>query len=431
MKNRSESTPMDPTSFERTVLPNGVRLHINSSPKMKTVLVRADFGGNLDGDVTRRALIPMILRRGTRRFPDMKSMNRHLEGLYGASVVTDVTKIGEWHTLKFTLELVNDVFIPGGKGVVRDGLEFLRELIWEPRATGDSFDPEYVTQEKTNLQRTIEGLVDDKGHYALERCIREMCAGEEFRRFEIGDLADLEGIDARALHGTWRHLVDRAPLDVYISGDIDVSAARDLLREIFGHPRRGDLLLSSRPAEVAVGEPRSVQERMDVNQCRLVLGYRHGVTYFGGDLEGLVMMNGVLGSFSHSKLFQNVREKASLAYDAHSALEKTKGLLFVSCGIAAENHGKVLEIIAEQIRALQEGDVSDVELTATRESFLNHLTMMEDSPSEIMEVDRVWRLHGREFDLGRYREGLKDVGRDRIAACASKLRLDTEFFLRS
>jgi predicted Zn-dependent peptidase len=150
-----------------------------------------------------------------------------------------------------------------------------------------------------------------------------------------------------------------------------------------------------------------------------------------GDLEALVFMNGVLGGFSHSKLFQNVREKASLAYDASSSMEKTKGLLFVTCGIAVENYQKTLDIIQEQIEALKSGEISEEELVSTRESLLNFLTMMEDNPAELMEVDYVWRLHGKEFDLPGYRERLRAVDRDRIAAAASQLKLDTVYFLRS
>jgi hypothetical protein len=48
-----------------------------------------------------------------------------------------------------------------------------------------------------------------------------------------------------------------------------------------------------------------------------------------------------------------------------------------------------------------------------------------------MEVDRVWRLHGREFDLPAYRKALRAVERDRIAKAAGLLKLDTIYFLRN
>jgi predicted Zn-dependent peptidase len=444
--------PADPIAFERFKLPSGDTLHLNSSPKLKTVLIQAEFTSDLDATVTRKALLPMVLRRGTRRLADMKSIHRFLEGLYGAGQGSDVGKIGEWHSLKFSLEVVNDRFIPraagpaGGRpaaarrrrpakrpapGVLREALGFLREIMFDPRLPGGSFDPHYVDQEKENLRRTIEGLVDDKSHYAFERCVREMCAGEEFRRYELGEVGDLAEIDAPRLTAAYREWAARCPMDLYISGDIDVRSVRGLCAEVFDDRRPGDLPLRGPPAPVAVGAPRTVEEKMDVNQGRLVLGFRHGIGYGGGDLEALVMMNGILGAFPHSKLFQNVREKASLAYDAHSQVERTKGLLFILCGIAVENYQRALQIILQQVEAVKAGQVSDEELVATRESLLNHLTLLEDDPGALMEIDRVWRLHGREFDLPAYRRRLAKVDRDRVAAAAGRLQLDTVYFLRN
>ena len=445
--------PADPIAFERSPLPSGDTLHLNSSPKLKTVLIQAEFTTDLDAAVTERALLPMVLRRGTRRLSDMKSIHRFLEDLYGAGQGSDVSKIGEWHSLKFSLEVVNDRFIPraaagparrrsaraGGRqtakrpapGVLREALAFLREILFDPRMPAGAFDPRYVDQEKENLRRMIEGLVDDKSHYAFERCVRAMCAGEEFRRFELGEVDDLPRIDGRRLTAAYREWASRCPMDLYISGDIDIRAVRGLCAEVFEDPRPGGLALRGPPAPVAVGAPRTVEEKMDLNQGKLVLGFRHGIGYGGGDLEGLVMMNGILGAFPHSKLFQNVREKASLAYDAHSQVERTKGLLFILCGIAVENYQRALQIILEQVEAMKAGRVSEEELVATRESLLNHLTLLEDDPGALMDIDRVWRLHGREFDLPAYRRRLAKVDRDRVAAAAGRLQLDTIYFLRN
>ncbi len=417
--------------FERIRLPSGILLNVNWTPKLKTILLKADFTGNLDSSVTQKALIPMVLRRGTRNFPDMKTIHRHLEGLYGASLVSDVSKVGEWHAVKFRLEVVNERFLPGSQDVLRDALSFLNEFLHDPKLINGSLDEEYLSQEKHNLRKSIESLVDNKAHYALEQCLRTMCAGEEFRRYELGDVADLDGIDAQRLTSTYQEWITRYPLEMFVSGDIDGQRIRDLLSKVFQDNRHGDYPLNPPPQPVTVGEPRTVEERMDVNQGRLVLGFRHGVTYLDGDMEGMVVMNGVLGSFSHSKLFQNVREKESLAYDASSSLEKTKGLLFITCGIAVENYQKALDIILEQVNALKSGQITEEELVSTRESLLNYLTIMEDNPGELMEVNYVWGLHGREFDLSDYRDRLKAVDRDRIAAAASRLKLDTIYFLRN
>ena len=169
---------------------------------------------------------------------------------------------------------------------------------------------------------------------------------------------------------------------------------------------------------------------MEVSQARLVLGYRHGVTYGSGDYAGMVMLHGLLGAFSHSRLFQEVREKASLAYEVHTHIERTKGLLFVEAGIAAENEERVVEIVRAQIESLGRGTIHAEEFSATRESYLNALSMLEDSPGELLAVDRIWRQHGRAFDLEGWRADLRSVTTDRVAEAARLLQLDTVFFLR-
>lgn len=46
-----------------------------------------------------------------------------------------------------------------------------------------------------------------------------------------------------------------------------------------------------------------------------------------------LIYNAILGGTATSKLFQNVREKASLAYTASSNYIKQKNSVFIRCGI--------------------------------------------------------------------------------------------------
>ncbi len=424
------SSPAD-IRFQRFTLCPGVHLSVNSTRKLKTILVKLFFTGDLDGSVTRRVLIPMVLRRGTRNFHTLQAIARHLEGLYGASLADGVLKIGEWHVISFRLEAVNGRFLPGRQEVFRDALRFLKEMIFDPFLERENFRAQEVAQEKHNLGRLIESLVDDKDQYAAERLIREMCPNEPYRLYEYGDAAQLPAIDAAGLTREWEAWARTHPLEIYAAGDVEAAAMRELFSGVFGEPRRNGFQPAGLPPPVAAQKTRFVEERLAVNQGKLGLGFRHGITYARGDFAAAVLMNGILGSFSHSKLFQNVREKASLAYDAHSALEKTKGLLFILSGIAVENHQKALDIILAQVEAMKRGDISEAELGSTRESLDNHLQMLMDNFSSLMEVDFVWRRHGQSFDLENYRRRLREVTRERIVEAARKLELDTVYFLRN
>jgi predicted Zn-dependent peptidase len=421
-----------PPSFVHFTLPGDFHLAVNSNKKMKTVLVTANVLGNLDESVTRMAILPAILRRGTRKHRDMQSMNRYLESLYGASLSSAVQKVGEWHLLRFRLEAVNERFLPGETGVLREALEFLIEFLQDPLEVDGGFHPEYLEQEKAQLERTIEALIDDKAAYAERRLIEEMCRGEPFHFCEQGRIADIPSIDARSLRDFHRSWARRYPLHLYVAGDIDVESTKDLVMSVFStvsEKREGGYRIGDLPAPVSVKDVREKEERMDVNQARLVLGFRHGITYADNSYEALLLMNGILGGFSHSKLFRNVREKANLAYSVHSSAERTKGLLFISAGVAPERRNQALAIILEQVEALRKGEISEEEMHATRLTILHANEMLEDNLGALADVDFVWGLHGRKLDFSVFRERLQKVKRAEIVEMARRLAHDTTYFL--
>src|SRR5262245_15526208 len=197
----TRSSPPEFTHFE---FPGAVHLAINSNRKMKTVHCGATLVANLDESVTRRALLPMVLRRGTRRYPDMQAITRRLEGLYGTALAAYVQKIGEWHLIRFRLDVVNDKFLPGEGGVLRAALGLLKEVMHDPLVVGGGFQPAFFAQEKENLKRSIESLIDSKAAYAEQRLIEVMCAGEPFRLYDQGRIADLPAIGPDSLYADYR-----------------------------------------------------------------------------------------------------------------------------------------------------------------------------------------------------------------------------------
>ncbi len=66
-------------------------------------------------------------------------------------------------------------------------------------------------------------------------------------------------------------------------------------------------------------------------------------------IQSHLMYNGVLGGYPHSKLFTNVREKASLAYYASSRFDGHKGILTIQSGIEMANYEKAVDIIRKQL----------------------------------------------------------------------------------
>ena len=74
-------------------------------------------------------------------------------------------------------------------------------------------------------------------------------------------------------------------------------------------------------------EAKEIQESMEVTQGKLIIGL--DVNILDKDARYKIMIyNSLLGGSANSKLFQNVREKASLAYTASSSYYRFKNNIF-------------------------------------------------------------------------------------------------------
>ncbi|UUZ95673.1 insulinase family protein [Paenibacillus sp. P25] len=114
---------------------------------------------------------------------------------------------------------------------------------------------------------------------------------------------------------------------------------------------------SIRPERRQPAQVKEVVERLEVNQGKLNMGLRINTSYADENYPAALMYNGILGGYPHSKLFTNVREKASLAYYASSRLDGHKGILTIQSGIEIGNYEKAVNIIKE--RAAGHGSRTD------------------------------------------------------------------------
>src|SRR5262245_41618237 len=161
-KTMSAKKPVRSPEFVEIPLADGVRLWVLPDPRFKNVAVRLWMHRPLDDRATETALLPSVLRRGCRRQPTLARIAAFLENLYGASYGADVAKSGERHLLSFSLDVVNDRFVPRGGRVIAEGVRFLSRILNQPVRQGKGLNREYVDGEKENLRRLIEALVNDR-----------------------------------------------------------------------------------------------------------------------------------------------------------------------------------------------------------------------------------------------------------------------------
>lgn len=180
------------TTFQVEELAPGSRLFVWPTPRLKTVTVRLFFLSPLDGETTGRALVASVLGRGSRKFPTTRKIICFLQNLYGASLSLGVSKMGERHLLEASVELLADRYTARRGGILSRGIRFLREMLLRPLREGNGLRATYVDQEKRNLRRFLESLINDKAEYAAERHIEEMCRDEPFGQPAHGRIGEID-----------------------------------------------------------------------------------------------------------------------------------------------------------------------------------------------------------------------------------------------
>lgn len=377
---------------------------------------------------TSTALVPYLVRRGSQKFPSTLQIARELEYLYAADFSADVLKIGERQILEFYFQMVDSSLLPQGEEQLERGLRTFWDIATNPAGNKTSFVEEFFNQEKQGLRQELEGLVNEKRAYASQRAISLMCSEEPFGIYKYGDLETLKTIKNEEVYQHFTELWAHQPLDIFLVGtNLDVAA------NLFGQlvEKRGQVPKLKLPTQKRVEKPQVIKETTPINQAILIMGYRTNCSYLDEDYYALLVGNGILGGFPHSKLFVNVREKESLAYYVGSSVEGSKGLLLINAGINGENQEKTSEIIHEQLQLLVQGEISKNELEQTKQGLIGSMTSMYDHPAGVIDRNLIGIIHGEMRTIEQVCEAIRQVQKDDVVRVMSKIVLDTTYVLRS
>ena len=86
--------------------------------------------------------------------------------------------------------------------------------------------------------------------------------------------------------------------------------------------------------------------------------------------------------------------------------------------------------VLRQLKACQEGDITEEELTAARQAILSSLRSTHDSPGSIEGYYATAALSGMGMTPQQYMEAVEAVTKEQVVAAANSLTLHTTYFLK-
>ena len=413
------------------ILNDGVNLSFTNMDKFKTNLMSVYIVRPLNREeITKNVLLPLILKRGTQNYKTSLEIERKFEELYGSGLGVNATKKGNRQIIRFTIEGPQERFIGSGN-LLEEQLKMLNEIINNPLTEEGVFSNKYVELEKRNLKTRIEGRINNKKQYAVDRCIEEMCKDEVYSLYQYGYITDLEKITSAQMYEHYKTIIKTSPIYISMIGNFEEHDVKKMVEKTFKFER--GTLIDIPKDEMAMGTQREnkVFEEMEINQGKLTLGFRTNISYKDSLYESFLLASNILGGGANSKLFVNVREKESLAYYVYTKSYKYKSIMLIAAGIEFENYDKSLKIINEQVEELKAGNFSDKDIQYAKKSIVTSLQSMTDSSFSISEYYFGRKLTQSDRSIEDIIEKINSVNKDDIVKAASKLELDTIYFLKN
>lgn len=225
--------------------------------------------------------------------------------------------------------------------------------------------------------------------------------------------------------------------DRYLGGDIIISAAGRVDHEELVGLLAAQLLTIApgtvrTPVPLPAYEKRCGRQERDMGQLLLCLGGK-ALSQKDPLRHDALVLNTILGGSMSSRLFQEVREKAGLAYSVYSWLlsHSDTGGLIVTSGTTPDKFEQAISIIMSELNKLKNEPPTMDEIVAARTQLKGNILLSLESSDNVMS-----KLAKNEIYLGGYQPveeivaALEAVTRDRLLSLANELFDDRYFTIQ-
>lgn len=404
-----------------------------NSEKFKSIYFSINFTMPVNKrQISENALLSAVLGKSNKKFKTQKEIQMYLYSLYGANFDIGIEKFGDLYNIEFRGECINKKYLPNNTDVVNEVLEFLYDAIYNPNVLNGAFDEEVVEREKDFILNKIREVKDDKLRYGIRKMEELMCKDEPFSTYVYGDEDDIYNITSSDLYKRYNEVISNSCITFIISGnllgyeDIEEKVNNIFNNKLVSKLNYKELIYNQKLNHIQ----EVVEESQQTTQSVLSYGLRINNPN-SNDFYKLSVYNALLGGTPSSKLFQNFREKESLAYTVRSRYYRFKDIIIIYAGIQKENYEKAKLVLENEINKIKDGEISDEEFEASKKSIISDLKEWNDSKIALskMFISNLFSLKNDSLTLEQMVDKFEKVTKQDIIDIASKITIEKIYFL--
>jgi len=302
------------------------------------------------------------------------------------------------------------------------GLEILSDVVINP-----SFLEEEIEKQREDTLLAIK-RIDESWEQEVTRLFRRnffrehpyrndlVGTEESVRRFARGDIVDF-----------YRRLVMPNNMVLAVFGDIESEKIAQRVEERFDHLKRGNLIRPNLKEETAtLVQDKRVEKVNDKSSAAIFVGF-NGMTLYDADRPSLDVIDAILSGIGYPSgwLHEALRGgDQSLVYYVHAYPNYgiDGGYFGVITQTTMANYQKVIDIISEKVRRIQEGPVTDDELELAKGMIITmHDLGLETNGSQAFSA-AVSEALGLGYDWDqRYRDLITGVTKEDVQRVARRI----------
>jgi predicted Zn-dependent peptidase len=262
---------------------------------------------------------------------------------------------------------------------LEDALDVMADMVFSPTFADLDAERDVVLEEIAMVEDAPQDLVHD---LLSEAVFHDHPLG----RPVIGRAEVISSISRRSIASYHR--------GSYVAGNVVLAAAGNLKHEhVLGLLEKEARQRVEPPARRTKVRTPLVREpapglrfqRKDTEQFHVCVG-APGISRSDRRRFAASLLDAILGGSASSRLFQEIREKRGMAYSVYSFASQytDTGLVGIYIGTREENLAACLEIVAQQIADIAEGNLRERELERAKENLKGRIALSMESTSNRM-----------------------------------------------
>ncbi|MFH1248666.1 MAG: pitrilysin family protein [archaeon] len=326
------------SEFHKTVLKNGLTILFEKrNLPIVNILYSSRFGSAYESDKLKGVahLIEHMVFKGTKN-RNQKEIAKEIEGVGGViNAFTAQQQTTFWDQLP--------------SKYYTKGFEIISDIMTSPL-----FDKKELEKEKKVVFEEQKRWRDLPEHYIFLK-IRGLLYNNPFGSSPLGTSKTLTEMDSKTILDFHQNNLSRGILTVVGNANFE-----EIINNAEAKLKQTNVKISL--PEIMRKNGSSIENREGLNQTHIALGM-HMPSLSQKDRYAAEIISNILGGGMSSRLWQEIRERRSMAYSVNAAIEQEKdyGHMIIYAGIENSKLKDAKEIILKEIKKLQQLNRKDIE----------------------------------------------------------------------